>query len=608
VRNIYASPAFWSDEVTIQGKVRGSTKSATLYPDDYGSAKLTLRILAAAWVDMTETNGLSQRTAEGYAGAIRNFGRFLAAYRPARNLLLGVDNGCFEECHFAWEQDMAAKNPTSSVAARHSERILALIRYLDAEFIPLGKSITERAQSGPYIDRKPTKPRQEFSNADRLALRDAARAQVRAMENRLADGRKLLASLDQKEPGNADRTGELLAKLHDGELTIQDLSQLSDPNSLVWPKSVDVPTTASFRAIGLLRALLDLLSPNADDLTAFEVLLLFETGWAPEELRGLRISEFTDSPEGRTYLKHKPRAQKSSHELVANAAGSWNTNALIDRWLSATETVRRHCRDDAEDFVFISGRYDRDELGWIVDRPPTAAAAYSLRRWVAKRQLEVSEPHHIGRIRKTAKLIQGLRAGTLAGAAADDHHVEVFKGHYLPTTTIYALTPVILRNATDKLFVRMTERIGIGPLVVAGPSSEVAKDDSLPVEIKQAAESVATETEADRSMLPVSCKNILESPFAGPGTLCPERIRQCFSCSNSIVFEDHLPRVLSLGDRLETVRAELPPSQFSADYGQVHANVQSVLDSFPDAAIQAARRRISSEGLNFPLSMRIDLG
>lgn len=608
MRNIYASPAFWGEEVTIQGKVRGSIKTATLYPDDFGWAKLTLRILAAALTDMVETNGLSQRTAEGYMSALRSFGTFLAGYRPARNLLLGVDNGRFEECHFAWEQRMSSQNPASSVAARYSERILALIRYLDAEFIPLGKSITERTQSGPYIDRKPTKPRQEFSNADRLTLRDAARAQVRAMEDRLADGSNLLASVDQQEPGHVNRAAELLAKLSNGELGRRDLSQLSDPNSLTWPLSVDVPTTASFRAIGLLRALLDLLSPNADDLVAFEVLLLFETGWAPEELRGLRMSEFVDAPEGRTYLKHKPRAQKSSHELVANTGGNWSTNALIDRWLSATETVRRNCRDGAEDFVFILGRYARDERGWLVDRPPSAAQAYGLRRWIATRQLEVSEPHHIGRIRKTVKLIQGLRAGTLAGAASGDHHVEVFKGHYLPTTTIYALTPVILRNATDKLFVRMTEGTSTGPLVVAGPSSEVVKDDSLPVEIQQAAESVANETNADRSLLPVSCKNILDSPFAGPGTLCPERIRQCFSCSNSIVFEDHLPRVISLADRLETVRAELPPSQFSVDYGQVHANVQSVLDSFPDAAIQAARRRVASEGLNFPLSMRIDLG
>ncbi len=550
MRNIYASRAFWSDEVTIRGKVRGSTKSATIYPDEFGWAKLTLRILAAL-ADMVETDGLSQRTAEGYAVAVRSFGRFLASYRPARNLLLGVDNGCFEECHFAWEQDMAAKDPASSGSARHSERILVLMRYLDAEFIPLGKSITERLQSGPYIDRKPTKPRQEFSNADRLTLRDAARAQVRAMEERLADGRKLLASLHQEEPGDAACTAELLAKLHDGELGRQDLSQLSEPNSLPWPKSVDVPTTTSFRAIGLLRALLDLLSPNADDLVAFEVLLLFETGWAPEELRGLRISEFVDAPEGRTYLKHKPRAHKSSHELVANAGGNWSTNALIDRWLSATEAVRRHCRDGADDFVFILGRYARDERGWLVDRPPSAAQAYGLRRWIATRHLEVSEPHHIGRIRKTVKLIQSLRAGTLAGAASGDHHVDVFKGHYLPTTTIYALTPVILRNATDKLFVRMTEHASDGPLVVAAHSSKVAKDDSLPIEVQQAAESVATETEADRNMLPVSCKNILDSPFAGPGTLCPERIRQCFSCSNSIVFEDHLPRVLSLADRLE---------------------------------------------------------
>lgn len=608
MRNIYASPAFWSDEVTIQGKVRGSTKSATLHPDDYGWAKLTLRILAAALADMADTNGLSQRTAEGYAVAVRSFGKFLAGYRSTRNLSLGVDNGCFEECHFAWEQDMAAKNPTSTASARHSERILVLMRYLDAEFIPLGQSLTERLRSGAHIERKPTKPRQEFSNADRLTLRDAARAQLRAMEERLADGRKLLASLHQKEPGKTDRTAELLAKLHDGDFGRQDLSQLSDPNSLTWPKSVDVPTTASFRAVGLLRALLDLLSPNADDLVAFEVLLLFETGWTPEELRGLRISEFVEAPAGRTYLKHKPRAQKSSHELVANTGGNWSTNALIDRWLSATEAVRRHCPESASDFVFILGRYARDERGWLVDRPPSAAQAYGLRRWIATRQLEVSEPHHIGRIRKTAKLIQGLRAGTLAGAASGDHHVEVFKGHYLPTTTIYALTPVILRNATDKLFVRMTEHASKGPLVVTGTSSDVAKDDLLPIEVKRAAESVATETEADRNMLPVSCKNILDSPFAGPGTLCPERIRQCFSCSNSIVFEDHLPRVLSLTDRLETVRAELPPSQFSADYGQVHANVQSVLDSFPDTAIQAARRRVAAEGLNFPLSMRIDLG
>lgn len=604
MRDLYALPAFWEDEITIRGRVMGTFKSATVRPRDYGTAALNIRILAGALVDMVDNHGLSQRTAEGYASAVRSLGRFLASHRKARNLLLGVDNGAFEKCHFAWEQEMTAQNPESSVAARYSGRILGLLRYIDSEFMPLGKSLLERAQSGPNVDRKPSKPRQEFTNADRLALRDAARDQVRAMEARLADGKRLLTAANQGRLEAPGQIGQLLLNLCSGELKIQDLSQLAEPDSLTWPKSIRVRPATSFRAIGLLRNLLDLMSPTPDDLVAFEVLLLFETGWAPEELRGVRISEFEDSPEGRIYLKHKPRARKSSHQLIANTGGSWNTNALINRWLSATEMARRQCSDGAEDFLFVLGRYNRDERGWIVDRPPTAS--YNLRKWIALHGLDVSEPHHIGRIRKTAKLIQALRAGTLAGAAADDHHIEVFKGHYLPTTTIYALTPAILRKATDKLFVRMTEPNSRGPVVVTAPSAMAAADDSLPIEIQKAAETTATEAAPDRVMLPVSCKNILDSPFSGPGTLCPERIRQCFSCSNSIVFEDHLPRVISLSERLEAVRAELPPPQFISDYGQLYANVQSVLDSFPDSVVAAARQRVSTEGLNLPLNMRID--
>lgn len=605
MRDIYSSPGFFEDELVVRGKVLGSVKSAIIRPNDYGWAALNVRIFAAALMDMMENHGLGQRTAEGYASAVRSFGRFLASHHPARNLLLGTDNSKFEEFHFLWEQDMAEGNPTSSSPARYSSRILVLVQYIDAEFMPLGKSILERAQRGPYVDRKPDKPRQEFSNAERLILREAARNQVRSMETRLGDGQRLLAA-GHNGQDVAPNISSLLRKLRDGELSLDQISELSDPELWKWPASLSRVPSGSFRVIQMLRNLLGLLSPSPDDLIALEVLLLFETGWAPEQLRGLRVSEFVESPGGRTYLKHKPRAGKSTHEVIANSGGNWSTNVLIDRWLSATQSIRLLCGETSSDFVFILGRYDRGYPGWIVDRPP-AGGRRSLRTWIADRGLDISEPRHVGRIRKTAKLIQGLRAGTLAGAADGDHHVEVFKGHYLPTTTIYTLTPVILQNATERLFVRMTETDCPGPVVIAASSMEAVADPSLPTYVHEAAESLATETAVDRSLLPVSCKNILDSPFAGPGTLCPERIRQCFSCSNSVVFEDHLPRVLSFADRLETIKAELPPPQFMSDYGQVHSNVLAVLDSFPDSIIRAARKRMAAEGLNFPLNARIEL-
>ena len=51
----------------------------------------------------------------------------------------------------------------------------------------------------------------------------------------------------------------------------------------------------------------------------------------------------------------------------------------------------------------------------------------------------------------------------------------------------------------------------------------------------------------------VSCGDILHSPFAEPGELCPMSLRTCFGCSNAYMAPHHLPRVITYMSELKAV-------------------------------------------------------
>src|SRR5699024_12094514 len=137
-----------------------------------------------------------------------------------------------------------------------------------------------RSGEGPPLD--------EFSNAERLAIRDDCRTRIRALEGRLAIGRRYLAHGSDPRPEGWVRACDVLwAVRYLGRAPqasiYADVIRACDAGVL-HELSEDF---ASERATALggghrvMRRLMSYLYPSDTDLVAFRTLLPLETGAAP---------------------------------------------------------------------------------------------------------------------------------------------------------------------------------------------------------------------------------------------------------------------------------------------------------------------------------------
>lgn len=602
-RKLHELEGFWDNDMSIEVLVSGLPRRTHIRPREFGEASYLVRQLGRAVAEMSEEQRWLGRTTESYVSAARLFARFLAERPQANKFKLSSPTSDLADALDEWER--AISRPNGAGPRRSVNCLCRLLLYIDREFVQLGAVTRRRALAGSsLITRRPT-PLLEYSNAERILLRDEARRVVRTVESRLRIGRKLLQEGQDPRSHGWNDVPNLLWLLSRGELTWPLFSAHVQASELRWPAGSEY-SNGPFSNLRAFRNLLKLLGPTQQEAIAFEILLLQETVWAPEELHGLLLGDLEDTGAGRRYLKRKPRAQKVSYQEFADSPSVWSVNALMDRWMEASKLIRPLLRPGAPSHLLIVIRPQSNPEGWLVDR--RQQAGYTLSTWISERGLTISKPHEMRRIRKTGKVVQALRAGTLAGAAGDDHTVQVFTNHYLPTTTINVIAPRVLARATERIMDRAQEFTSAGPAVVQAAASDVVEDALYSSEVRKAGEDEILSSEVDQKLLPVSCKNITASPWAGPGTLCPERVRMCFSCSNSVVFQEHLPRVQSFRDRLEVLRAELPPPQFLEHYGQTYVNVLAVQSAFPPEVIDQAREKAKSLGLNFPMSMRINYG
>lgn len=84
-----------------------------------------------------------------------------------------------------------------------------------------------------------------------------------------------------------------------------------------------------------------------------------------------------------------------------------------------------------------------------------------------------------------------------------------------------------------------------------------------------------------------SCRDHSHHPLTG--RRCAASFLDCFHCGNCVITGDHLPRLLSLLDALETRRSVLSDQEWWARYGPVWAAIRhDVLPKFTDAEIGRA--------------------
>lgn len=617
----------------VTSERRGRVKRHSINPADYRCTVMAAQ-LADEWVKITRALAIADGGAN-YGGAVRKFATFMDEYAPALGLdpadaRLESDAIDLVEAIYAWEDALRREFPHSKHANVLVKALLALIDQRASAGAAIYGNLKIRTQAPTAFRAPRDRPLDEFTNAERIALRDAAREQVRATEVRLARGRDLLAAGEDPRDGGWRSLPNLLWAARAGMITSKVLQKELPSEPKWWPTEVRevLPVWTSggkTRRPGvraLVRSLGRMLSADEMDLHAFRVLLLLGmSDTTPEELHDLQVPdiEFTDG--GVRLVQHKNRATRIRADLHLEqpipqdkedpyfaGTGTWDVPGLLRRLLAVTAPALDAFTCEPWLFLAVDYRKGTGGLG-------AACAGFThdqsrFTHWIAGQRdssgnpLIISQPHDVRRLRKTTKVVRAVvLGGSVTDLAGDDHHVEVYRGHYGHGTTAHVLAGRAINRSQQWVFQRAMQKPVLVDAAAEPRLEEPAVAESLGLDSSQARALRAGELDMGLT----HCRNPYDSPHRGDGKVCHVAPAMCMLCRNAVIFTSQLPRLLMLSDHVERMRAALPPPQWQAVWGRQAAALKEVFTECSDL-LPAARQQVVDLGLrlDLPLGQRTE--
>lgn len=586
-----------------------STMNVALAPLDFRHPVLAAQ-LADALLHMYSSFGLAGGTAYNYRRALVSLLHGLPEACP-RTIGLDTPKSDLADALHEWELSLAARYPPeSTMPNRQGRQIRRLVQIHEATGHTVSKSVLAWAQGRILHPGGEATPLDEFSNAERLAIRDECRRRVRALEARLALGRRLLALGSELGPEQWVRACDVLwAVRHLGRapgssIDVDIFRACGDGILDELGENFTPDLATGYGGPRVMRRLMSYLYPLDTDLVAFRTLLQLETGAAPEEWSRAKLSDIETVAHAIHVRLHKERGHRSRTVrcalTTADGRSGWRAGDLIRRLLAVTELAR----DEAVEI----GATDADSLFLTAHRTGTRhlvvrTESFSRRPFsslLASIAPAISQPHDSRRLRKTVKSVRAAVLRSADAAAGEDHSIEVYQRHYAQTTTVHVLAGAAVNAAQQQVFTRLQR----GPIFVNAPADSISADADGAV--SAAADAEVAANPVDRAMSVAQCASPYESPFSPAGRLCEHRPSMCFACPNAIVFADHLPRILAYREVLRGHENEMSPAQFAAVHGQQLANVEQILDMFSDEQRDQASQDIQeiAERVHIPFSQR----
>lgn len=583
----------------------GSVVDSVVRPLDYRHPVLAAE-LADALLELRTSFGLADGTMYHYRRGLESLLNGLADSTPRIVSLSRADASVVEALH-EWESALSADHPPESyIPSRRGREIRRLIQVRAASGHEVSEPVMRWAKS-PILHRGgEDTPLDEFSNAERLAIRDACRARVRALEARLAIGRQLLQpEADPRRDGWSSPASVLwgvrwLGRAGDQSI-YEDLAWADRSGTL---NELDGAGDSGGSVYRPVERAMSYLYPTDLDLIAFRTLLQLATGAAPEEWTGVALQDIEYSSDALHVRLHKARAHRSRTircSITSTDTGKgWKAGDLVHRLIAVTE----HARNEATamnylkcDAMFLTVQRTTSRLLEPRANPFHRGPFSALLSTISP---TVSQPHDARRLRKTVKSIRAAVLRSADTAAGDDHSIAVYQRHYAQSTTVHVLAGAAVNAAQSGVFARLQQ----GPVFVKSPASALVENDSSTLAAAASAELSSTPT--DRAMNIAQCSSPYESPFSARGRLCEHRPSMCFACPNAIVFADHLPRILAYRQILRGHENEMLPEQFAAVHGQQIMNVDRILQEFATDELQAAEAQLDrlQTTVHVPLAQR----
>lgn len=573
-------------------------------PSDYPWQGLGCQLIDTL-MNRAIADDLAKDTLRMYTKVIRDFCVFMGQRDGVSPHGLEASGDGISEGVYAWSNHLRRHHTRQSkVPNRYLSALCLLIRDYAGAGHEVGSTTLARANAGSLIPRgrDGENALPPFSNRERLLIRDAARQQVRQLESRLSLGASLLDDAPHPVHEKFPAVRSMLKALMSGSELPFGESSLA---AILWPPEtleLGYKDKTSVRRTAL-RRLSSLLGPLRGELQGLRILLMQASGWAPEEIHDLLISETTELSTGRVYTRRKARAGYIKEQHIPNGkSGQWDFNALIDRLLRVTTTLRLLANEPTRDWYFltVSGESGVPVVG--VASFHSVQSTFS--SWVTQNGLDLTEPFDIRRVRKTVRTIKTMQAATLEDAAGDEHTTSTYIRHYVPSSTTKILSAHILRTAQNEVLSSVRDA---GPTLVASAAREAAGASDLPAAIIAAASKEDVASDVDKALLPVTCRDEFDSPFGEKGGICPTMAALCMVCPNAFIFEDHIPRIAAYEKILDRYQLELAPSEFLDRYGHAKANVTNVMAAMDPQIVAKARTNADTGLLKLPISMKVSL-
>jgi hypothetical protein len=573
--------------------IAGGSNDGTIRPLDFAHPILAAE-LSDALVDMRRTFALADGTAYQYRVAVISLLRSLTNACPRTASLAWADRVVVDGIH-EWESGLAAAYPAeSTMPYKYGRQLRRLVRVHIANGRDVGLDVERWADGQVLHQGGGATPLDEFSNAERLAIRDTCRSRIRELEERLSIGHQLLEVGRDPRGDGWSRAEDILWGIHhlgrtDGIMVEREAMLACDRGVLNdLHEAFETEHATTYGGSGrVVRRLLSYLYPSSDDLVAFRTLLQLETGAAPEEWSNVSLSDIDISdPDTLRVRLYKARAHRSRIVRCAtsgSASGSgWKSGDLIERVLAATSRareLREASPSPVHDALFLS--VFRTSSRRLEVRPDSFSNSFS--SLLTSITPAISRPHDARRLRKTVKSVRAAVLRSADIAAGDDHSIAVYQRHYAQTTTVHVLAGAAVNAAQQQVFDRVS-----GPVFVKASAASIRAGERPELAVAAVAELESTST--DRAMNVAHCSSPYDSPYGRSGRLCEHRPSMCFACPNAIVFTDHLPRILAYREILRGHQNEMEPAQFAATHGQQLRNIERILDEFTPAERERAQR------------------
>ena len=420
--------------------------------------------------------------------------------------------------------------------------------------------------SQPYVR---SRPRDAYSPFIARQLRDAARADLVAIEARLRTGPRI------------DEVPEIEAATQKAHAVIEARGILSylDPEcqrvyKLRWNRDLD---SAGF-SMGLHAAHY----LTSADVIPLLVLLSLETGLELECCKTLTIDCLRNASGGTVEIAYtKLRAHGAEHKTIRVRDGASSTpGGLIRRIIALSAKARAHHPSDCL-WVY----YQQGEITAGMGHPRRPIDA-----WVARHAIvdDAGKPFYLrlSQLRKTHKALWYLKTEGHMTRFAVGHTVEIAARHY---ADVPSLRPLHEQTVADAL-----EEAVAGPRVVPPPEEERLRSDVEFADPAEAGVSLAL-LGGEQDVWLASCAGFYTSPFSTAGSPCPTPFWGCLDCRNAVITARKLPAILAFLAFIDEQRTAMGQAEWAAKFGHAHARIaRQILPAFGDDVVAQARTQIAT--------------